>query len=203
MWIRKYVRNTEFQLMLSIIWTLILWQLFIRILRSFFSGLVYRFSLSRRQEINDSCQCHTIVWSLLVKTCLRAVFSRDVSEVKVVEIAKKLLERIAGNNPSVTFNTRYYAKYKKTATGSPVLNTPEAFENGVLFLSQVRPFIHAKPSRKLSFWKTSSRRLCVLMWTENILRKTKLFYDNQLYSTAETRISEINSTNGVSFIRLS
>jgi len=106
MWIRQYVRNTEFQLMLSIIWALILWQLFIRILRSFFPGLVYRFSLSTRQEIDDSCRCHTIVCSLPVKTCLRAVFSCDVSEVKVVEIAKKLLERIAGNNPSVTFNTR-------------------------------------------------------------------------------------------------
>jgi len=35
---------------------------------------------------------------------------RDVAEVKVVEVAKKLIERIAENNLSVTFNTRYYAE---------------------------------------------------------------------------------------------
>ena len=32
---------------------------------------------------------------------------RDVAEVMVVEVAKKLIERIAENNLSFTFNTRY------------------------------------------------------------------------------------------------
>ena len=44
------------------------------------------------------------------KTCLQAMLHRDVAEVKVVEVAKKLIERIAENNLSVTFNTRYYAE---------------------------------------------------------------------------------------------
>ena len=34
------------------------------------------------------------------KDLLASVFSRDVSEVKVVEVAKKRIERIAENNPS-------------------------------------------------------------------------------------------------------
>ena len=40
----------------------------------------------------------------------QAMLRRDVADVKVVEVAKKLTKRIAENNLSVTFNTRYYAE---------------------------------------------------------------------------------------------
>jgi len=81
----------------------------------------------------------------------------------VEEVAKQLFERIAENNLSVTFSTRYYAAYKKTATAAgmsltkdfgPVHIMPEKFENGVLFLSPVSPSVHTNPSRERSFWKT-------------------------------------------------
>ena len=77
-------------------------------------------------------------------------------------------------------NTRYYAGYKKTATGmllnkrfiGLVLSTPEEFENGGYF--SVRLDLPSTLSRheNVAFGKSSSRRLCVLVWTENIL-KTK------------------------------
>ena len=70
-------------------------------------------------------------------------------------------------------NTRYYAGYKKTATGmllnkrfiGPVLSTPEEFENGGYF--SVRLDLPSTLSRheNVAFGKSSSRRLCVLVWT--------------------------------------
>ena len=54
----------------------------------------------------------------------------------------------------------------------PVLSTPEEFENGGYF--SVRLDLPSTLSRheNVAFGKSSSRRLCVLVWTENIL-KTK------------------------------
>ena len=54
------------------------------------------------------------------------------------------------------------------------------------FISTVRPTVHANPLRKRSILKTLfkpeefwKRRLCVLVWTENIL-KTEFFENNDV-----------------------
>ena len=78
-------------------------------------------------------------------------------------------------------------------------------ENAALFLPPVWPSVHTNPSRKRSFSKTpfkpeefeNARRLCVLVWTENIFGneafRKRCRCDNHVISLTESVSSNTNS----------